>query len=335
MPGTDVDGLLRSGAASLCLAAGILHMSAAADHAGMATHVAFFVLVAVLQSVLGALVLWARPDRWLVAAAGANLTVAVVWVLSRTTGLPVGGTSAPEAIGFKDGISTVLELGVVASVGLWWLLPQAARQAVIPSRRLGSSLMWAGVWALGASGLLAGHTHSAGHSHGAAHAHGAPSNGDGDHGPGEVVGPHPHAGTGHDGDHAPDSGPLVTAAPHADGHAHLAGATHSPSEPGGHHAAGTRPALTVRHAPGHDHGPAHGETVPVPSQAAGHRHPGSADTHHGPDPSDGHSPAGGHAHDHGSGHDRPDDERQPRRDEDDNESAPSPLDEVLKLIRAD
>ena len=140
MPGTDVDGLLRSAVASLCLAAGVLHMSAAADHAGMANHVAFFVLVAIGQSALAAAVLWGRPRRWFAAAAGANLAVVVVWALSRTTGLPVDGTSVPEAIGFKDGISTVLEIGVLAGAGLWWLLPETARHAVIPSRRLASTL---------------------------------------------------------------------------------------------------------------------------------------------------------------------------------------------------
>src|SRR5687768_7406227 len=177
MPGTDVDGLLRSGVASLCLAAAALHMSAAADHAGMASHEAFFVLVAIGQSALAAAVLWGCPGRWLAAAAGGNLAVVLIWALSRTTGLPVDGTSASEAIGFKDGISTVLELGVIASAGLWWLLPEAARHAVIPSRRLASAVMGTGVWALGASGLFAGHTHSAGHTHGAAHAHGAAADG--------------------------------------------------------------------------------------------------------------------------------------------------------------
>ncbi|HET9769418.1 MAG TPA: hypothetical protein VFS16_00915 [Acidimicrobiia bacterium] len=346
MPGTDVDGLLRSGVASLCLAAGVLHMSAAADHAGMTSHTAFFVLVAVGQSLLAAAVLWGRPGRWLAAAAGANLAVVLVWVLSRTTGLPVDGTSAPEAIGFKDGISTLLEIGVLAGAALWWALPEAARGAAVPSRRLASTLLGTGVWALGASGLFAGHTHSAGHTHGAAHAHGTDVGTDHHAHPAHPAeGPQhaPAADAAHHGAHAPpaDAGPAV--APLAGAHAHPAGSTHGPSTPDGHrHAGDVRRAGsgTTAAAPGHDHTGAHDHAghAAAPGPSAAHQHP---DAGTGAAPGHGHDPAhaGDHPHGHGSGADhdhgdarnRPDDRRRER--EDDDGGAPSPLDDVLKLIR--
>src|SRR5687767_1754736 len=196
MPGADVGGLLRSGVASLCLAAGVLHVSAAADHRGMGGHVAFFLAVAVAQSALGAAILLAaRRPRWLTVSALVNLVVASVWVLSRTSGLPADGTSAPEAFGFKDGITTMIEIGAAAGVGLWWLLPDGARRVALPSGRRAATLLGTGVWGVGAAGLFAGHTHSPGHTHAAQHAHAsAAPDGAG----------HPHSGdpVRHD-DHAP------------------------------------------------------------------------------------------------------------------------------------
>jgi hypothetical protein len=321
MPGPDVDSLLRSGVASLCLAAGVLHVSAAADHRGMAGHVAFFVLVAVAQSALAAAVQWARPRRWLGVAAVANLAVAAIWVLSRTTGISVDGTSAPEAIGFKDGVATMLELGAVAGTALWWLLPEAARQVVLPSRRWASTLLGTGVWALGASGLFAGHTHSAGHAHEGRHPHGA-----------AAAHAHPAVETAeaevphnHGTDHSPVGQPDVplehrpVAKTAQDGHDH--GLTPNggvvAASPASHH-----PHSDDRVAAGHHHGSA-------PQQAAG-----------GLPPAAGHNHDDGHAHAHGSGDhhadpapDRDRDRSQREKGRGDEDGGTSALDEVLKLIR--
>lgn len=336
MAGADVDGSLRSGIASLCLAAGALHMSAAADHEGMAGHVAFFVIVAVAQSAMGAALLWTRrPGRWLAAAAAANLAVAAVWVLSRTTGLPVDGASVPEAIGWKDGISSMLEIGVVAAAGLWWLLPEAARRAALGSRRLASTVLGTGIWAVGAAGLFAGHTHSPGHTHSAGHAH-AGAHADGDS--------HTHEGK------AAGVGVQLAAAPHdhgadADDHDHALALDAATDDPGHHHEpdAGAVANAAVARPHDHDHGPGHDddqEQVDAPAVAtrpgamrpAAHRHSNAASDAPPGDPGPGDD--GGDSHDHASGaghhsddHDPSDDHH--RHDDD----TGSPLDQVLKLIQ--
>jgi hypothetical protein len=330
MPGADVDGLLRSGIAALCLVAGALHMSAAADHEGMAGHVAFFVLVALAQSALGAALLWSRqPGRWLAAAAAANLAVAAVWVLSRTTGLPVDGASVPEVIGWKDGISSMLEIGVVAAAGLWWLLPEAARRAALGSRRLASTVLGTGIWALGAAGLFAGHTHSPGHTHSAGHGHaGAHADDDG----------HTHEGEG-----GGVSVQSLADAPHhhgadADDHDHALALDAATDDPAGHHhEPDARAVANAAVARPHDHGPGHDDdqervdAPPVAKRPATHRHSDAADPPGDPDPGDDDT----HSHDHGSGanHHSGDHDSSDDHDRHNDDGTGWPLDGVLKLIQ--
>ena len=330
MPGADVGGLLRSWVAALCLAASVLHVSAAADHRGMGGHVAFFLAIAIIQSILAAAVLWTRPGRWLSAGAVVNLAIAFIWVLSRTTGLPVDGSSAPEAIGLKDGISTVLEIGTAAGAGLWWLLPEGARRVGLPSGRRATALVGTGVWAVGAAGLFAGHTHSPGHTHAGQHA----------------AAPEP----GHD--HATPGGSETTAAPLDDGHTHgsapasvsaPASATHHTADE--HHQPEARLATirTSAHS-GHDHGNSHPhrEPQPAPSRAAGHRHDHDPVAAHPAEDGPGHEGDGhDHRHEDGGGdhrhsgedHDHRHDEGGSGNEKGDEDGGPSPLEDVLKLIR--
>ena len=319
MPGADVGGLLRSGVISLCLAAGVLHVSAAADHRGMAGHVAFFLVVAVVQSALAAAILLARPARWLAVGAAVNLAVALVWVLSRTTGLAVDGSSASEAIGFKDGIATMLEIGAAAGAGLWWLLPDGARRVALPSGRLATTLLGTGVWAVSAAGLFAGHTHSPGHTHAAQHAH-APA------APNVVE--HPHSGApGHQDDHARLAAHDAVPAGSGDGgHPHAAAsqvATHDPADH--HHEPEARPTPGRTSAAGaHDHGTVHhhNEAQAAPSHAAGDRHDHAPASPAQDDP--------GHV---GDDHDHNHDEGGSGNDTGDEDGGASPLEEVLKLIQ--
>lgn len=340
MPGADVGGLLRSGVATLCLAAGVLHVSAAADHRGMAGHVVFFLVVAAAQSALGAAVLLARPGRWLAAGTAVNLAVALVWVLSRTTGLPVDGSSAPEALGFKDGITTMIEIGAAAGAGLWWLLPDGARRVALPSGRLASALLGTGVWVAGAGGLFAGHTHSPGHAHTAPHAHATST-------AVRNTATHPHSGeNGHDDDHTRGAASHAAAAGSADGgHTHAA-ASHDPTR----HPTGHEPGPEA-HAPApgtsapgtHDHGPDHpgSEAQPRPNHAAGHHHSPAAaapaqddDSGQSAEGHDHRHDGGGGDHRHsGDGHDRNPDGGGSGNDRGDKDGGASPLEEVLKLIR--
>ena len=76
-----------------------------------------------------------HPDhrRLLVAGAAGNSALAIVWVLSRTTGLPIGPhPGEPEPVGIKDMLATYDELllAIVVAVLLTrtaaaWLVPIA------------------------------------------------------------------------------------------------------------------------------------------------------------------------------------------------------------------
>lgn len=71
-------------------------------------------------------VLWAilvvpRPDdrRLLLAGAAGNLAIALVWVVSRIVGLPLGPTPfQPESVGWKDLLATYDEFAVVLLIAL-------------------------------------------------------------------------------------------------------------------------------------------------------------------------------------------------------------------------
>ncbi len=109
--------------ASCC--AGILHGVAAPAHFESLPTAAFFVTAAALQLTLG-LRLASRPASPLCAVLGftGSAWVAAVWLLSRTTGLPVG--SSPATIGLLDTAATGCEL-VVAAVLLTTLRRQQAQ----------------------------------------------------------------------------------------------------------------------------------------------------------------------------------------------------------------
>ena len=159
MADRDVEGLLRWSLACMALASAVIHASAAADHPGLRLQVAFFLVLAAVQGALAAAVLHGRSGRWVAVTAAINGAVAVVWVLSRTVGLPVEGAAAAEPIGFKDGISTLLEVGIVAGAGLLAALPEAGRRIALTTGPLASIVIAASACGLGVSGVLARHTH--------------------------------------------------------------------------------------------------------------------------------------------------------------------------------
>jgi len=129
--------------AMLSAGAGVIHFAVIAPHLEewWLTGV-FFLLLAPLQLGWAILVLLVEPSRTLlVAAAGGNLIVAAVWVVTRTTGLPVGPDAGEvEAFGFADVAATAYEvLLAVGSLALLrffnvnpfrWLARPIAYQAV-------------------------------------------------------------------------------------------------------------------------------------------------------------------------------------------------------------
>jgi len=120
-PGTSIaDARVVATVAIAALAAAAIHVSAAIVDAdeGTAT-VLFFAGVATAQVIWGLTSLVRAPRVWLALGALGNLAVALVWVWSRTAGLPAGeapGVALP--VTFPDTVATVLEVGIVVGGGL-------------------------------------------------------------------------------------------------------------------------------------------------------------------------------------------------------------------------
>ncbi len=105
----------------------------------------FFFLVAWFQAA-SAVVIVARPDsRLFLAIAVVNALVTVIWIWSRTEGLPIGPEAGvPEVVGAPDVLSTVLEALSVA-----WAIAMLSRIASKAASRgvgiLTTAIVWAGV----------------------------------------------------------------------------------------------------------------------------------------------------------------------------------------------
>lgn len=89
----------------------------------------FFSVVAWLQA-LWALGIVASPGRpLLLAGLAGNALVVVVWLVSRTTGLPIGPEAGtPEPSAFLDVLSTVLEVGIVVVVATLLLRRRTSKE---------------------------------------------------------------------------------------------------------------------------------------------------------------------------------------------------------------
>ena len=123
---------------ALSAGAGTIHLAVASDHfhewllLGV-----FFVALGVAQIGWAGLLAILGPARVLLIAATANAAVVVLWIFSRTTGLPIGpDPGVAEAVGFPDVTATVFEVAL-AGLAVWSLRrPQHA-----PNRTL-TSLGW-------------------------------------------------------------------------------------------------------------------------------------------------------------------------------------------------
>jgi hypothetical protein len=101
--------------ALLSAAAAAIHSAVSAEHFEEAFIYGAFFLAASSAQAGWAVVVAYRPNRalLLVGAVG-NAAIIVLWILTRTVGLPVGPRPwHPEAIGPLDLISTLLELAIV------------------------------------------------------------------------------------------------------------------------------------------------------------------------------------------------------------------------------
>jgi hypothetical protein len=116
----------RSGVALRALAA--ISMLAATVHVWVAPehlqewwgYGIFFLATALAQGICGPLLL-RRPARWvLLAGAAGNLAVLILWLVTRTTGIPFFGPHAGdvEPVGFLDLLCALAEAGLVVGLGI-------------------------------------------------------------------------------------------------------------------------------------------------------------------------------------------------------------------------
>ena len=109
-------GLVKFVIIPASLGAGLIHFAVAPSHFEEYWLFGAFFLVAGLFQVATAALLHINPSRSLLATMGVvNGLIGLVWLASRTTGLPVGPDAfTAEEIGSADATSTVLEVLIVA-----------------------------------------------------------------------------------------------------------------------------------------------------------------------------------------------------------------------------
>ena len=280
----DAVRLVGEVAAILSIGAGVIHISAAGDHTELPVMFTGFLLVAALQIALGALPLRRPPSRLIIAGAVAmTLSSIGLWVLSRTAGLPFIEGGHVEPIGFKDGVTKLLEIASIPML-LLLLSPDLARMS-LPSRRLGGqtrAAVGSTCAVLLVPALLLGggtqHTHAQAvalgihdehdGSESAAHDGSAAAHTDGEHG-GAEHGQRAHGADGnghaHPADAAAGHHTLLASAPLGATHEHGAAGTpgdaprhHSDEHGGDRHQVGTHPHHRGGKHHGGDHGHGHG-----------------------------------------------------------------------------
>jgi hypothetical protein len=115
--------------AALALVCALIHVGAAVDHyREFALYSLVFSTLAVAQFTWAALLVLRPTARWLAAGCGLQLAVVVLWVLSRTVGVPIAPTAwVPEQVGVADLTVTVCELVSVAAVVMVLSASRSAR----------------------------------------------------------------------------------------------------------------------------------------------------------------------------------------------------------------
>ena len=107
---------------------------------------AFFVVLAVAQGLYAlGLLRWPTRSVLLLGAAG-NLAVAILWLVTRTTGVPLLGPHAAEVedVGVLDLACTLGEVGIVAGLGTLAMrgLPTEGRIQIVVVLAASSLLLW-------------------------------------------------------------------------------------------------------------------------------------------------------------------------------------------------
>jgi hypothetical protein len=129
----NLRGLICCAVAAASVASGAIHFSVIGEHFHEMWYFGvFFIVVAWAQLAWAAAVILRPSRRVLAAGVAVQALLVVIYVWSRTTGLPVGADPwQPEAVAFLDVMSTVLE--VVAAAGAVLLLVRRLDRP-LPSR---------------------------------------------------------------------------------------------------------------------------------------------------------------------------------------------------------
>jgi hypothetical protein len=107
-------------AAGLSFTAALIHATVAPAHfAEYWAFGIFFAVIAALQLIWAELARRGASPRILWAGAAANLAVALIWLASRTIGLPIGPDAGQaEGLGLHDLLATLDELGIATLVAI-------------------------------------------------------------------------------------------------------------------------------------------------------------------------------------------------------------------------
>lgn len=103
--------ILRASAAAFVLGPAVIHIAVAPAHLqAYLPYGLFFIAAGLFQAGLAAAVLSRPSPSVLLGGAVGTLFVIAIWVVSRTTGLPIGPTPGePEPIGLPDLLATFME----------------------------------------------------------------------------------------------------------------------------------------------------------------------------------------------------------------------------------
>lgn len=117
----------------LSVAAAVIHFAVTPEHfEEYFPFGVFFVVLAAFQLVWGVVVANRPSPAVLSLGVVVNLAVIVIWVASRTSGLPLGPhMGEAEEVGLLDGLATASETLIV--LGSTWLLTRSRRTARSPA----------------------------------------------------------------------------------------------------------------------------------------------------------------------------------------------------------
>src|SRR3954453_11642191 len=124
----DVSAPLTILAATLSIGAGGIHFAVIQEHLSEDVLAAIFFVALAWFQVIWAMAYLLRPnDALRLVAIVVNAATVGIWVMSRTTGLPIGAEPwTPEAVGLADVVSSSFEIILVALL-VGSLLPRLAR----------------------------------------------------------------------------------------------------------------------------------------------------------------------------------------------------------------